>query len=218
MNLGTIRKEVYRIVGDDSYSAETIDRYINEAVMFAAAEVNIPAYKKMVTVTALTDQNNISVSSVNGDTFTGRLNMAVCDGSVIDIVPTIESLLEIDPDLDDEGSISYVCLENKTLYYNPIPTEDTSIILVIYVDPPTLQKDTDIPSDFPKHLHRGLFVHGACWHLYNEQEDGITDDRVNQAVFFNHAYGERNPQSGLNQLRKWVARNRNNCVTSIWRY
>ena len=91
--------------------------------------------------------------------------------------------------------------------------------LIYYTSPTLLSKNADSPSQFPDHLHRKLFVHGAAWMIFDQIEDGIEQDKkVNTQSQFFHSFSEINKESGIVKLREWIGMNRVHHISSQWRY
>jgi len=121
------------------------------------------------------------------------------------------------PTLDSTGVPKDIALENKTLWYHPMGAYTASI--VYYTCPALLVNKTDEPTDFPGHLHRKLFVHGAAWMIYDQIEDGIEQqNKVNTKSHFYHSFHEDNKTSGIVKLREWIAMNKVHHISSTWRY
>jgi len=217
MNLEEMRKEVANLVDDPSYSFDQIDGYINEAIGYAAGLVKLPALKRVGSVTLSEDAYYVSLNSLT-DEIIGMITYAVLsNGTELSILNGVEELMMSYPKLDSVGVPKVVALEHKTLWYHPMG--DYTATLVYYTVPALLTSNDDIPSEFPKHLHRKLFVNGAAWMIFDQIEDGIEDNKkVNTQSQFFHSFSDLNKDSGLVRLREWVGANKIHHISSIWRY
>jgi len=218
MKLEQIRKEVANIVDDNSFAPEDIDNYINQAISYSAGVVKLPALKRIGTVDFSEDAYSVSLSEMVGDALVRSISYAVLEnGNELNILNGVEELLMSYPKLDKVGIPKDIALETQTLWYQP--AGDYTATLVYYTRPAPLAKNTDIPSVFPEHLHRGLFVHGAAWMIYDQIEDGIEQEKkVNTINQFFHSFSEVNRESAIVKLREWIGQNRVHHISSIWRY
>ena len=217
MKLVDIRKEVANIVDDSSYAPDEIDSYINEAVQYTAGVVKIPALKRVGTVTFTADAYTVSLATMT-DELIGKITFAVlANGKELSILNGVEEMLMFYPTLDSLGYPDSVALENQLLWYQPMA--DTTGMIVYYTRPASLTRDADEPTDFPAHLHRKLFVHGAAWMIFDQIEDGLEQEKkVNTQSQFYHSFSEDNKHSGIVKLREWIAMNRVHHISSTWRY
>jgi hypothetical protein len=218
MKLEAMRKEVANIVDDNSFNADDIDRYINEAIGYAAGLVRLPALKRVGIVSLLSTTYSVPLTGMSGGVPVGVITYAVLSDKSEPIMLTgVEDLLAEYPKLDEIGTPKHIVQEHQTLWYNPMG--DISATLVYYIRPSLLSKNTEEPSDFPEHLHRKLFVHGAAWMMFDQIEDGIeTDKKVNTQSQFFHSFSEMNKEAGITKLREWVALNKIHHISSTWRY
>jgi hypothetical protein len=217
MNLEEMRKEVDNLVDDPSYSPDQIDRYINEAIGYAAGLVRLPSLKRVGAVSLTDDDYYVSLNSLTDEIIGMITYVVLSNGQEPDILNGVEELMMRYPKLESVGTPKAVALEHKTLWYHPMG--DFSATLVYYTRPALLLKDDDIPSEFPSHLHRKLFVNGAAWMMFDQIEDGIEDNKkVNTQSQFFHSFSDLNKDSGLVRLREWVGTNKVHHISSIWRY
>ena len=218
MKLEAMRKEVANIVDDNSFNAEDIDRYINEAIMYAAGIVRLPSLKRVGSLSLLSTGYSVPLSGMSGDEIIGAITYAVLSDKTEPIILSgVEDLLAEYPKLDAIGTPKHIAQEHQTLWYNPMG--DVTATLVYYTRPALLSKNTDETTDFPQHLHRKLFVHGAAWMMFDQIEDGIEQDKkVNTLSQFYHSFSEMNKESGITKLREWIGLNRIHHISSTWRY
>lgn len=218
MKLEAIRKEVANIVDDPSFSPEDIDNYINEAVGYAAGIVRLPSLKRVGTISLVSTAYSVSLSGMTGDEMVGSIAYAVLStGTELNIKSGVEELLMVYPKLDKVGPPLDIAQEGTTLWYQP--SGDYTATLIYYTRPSLLSKNSDEPSEFPEHLHRRLFVHGAAWMMFDQIEDGIEDTKkVNTQSQFYHSFSDSNKESGIVKLREWIGLNRVHHINSTWRY
>lgn len=218
MKLEAIRKEVANIVDDNSFNAEDIDRYINEAIGYAAGLVRLPALKRVGTVSLLSSAYSVSLAGLTSGEMIGKITYAVLsNGAEPIILNSVEELLAEYPKLDEVSQPLHIAQEHYTLWYHPMG--DYTATLVYYTRPSLLSKNSDEPTDFPEFLHRKLFVHGAAWMMFDQIEDGIENEKkVNTQSQFFHSFSEMNKESGITKLREWIGLNRIHHISSTWRY
>ena len=203
MNFGDITTEVGILIADSSNSVVSrIPGAINEAVRFAAEKVDIPSLKSLISVDTVVDQAWASLPSSSAGKIT-HVSSSSTNGDKIRILPNLEDLLEHSPSLDFVGSVDMVAQEGMTIYYQSIPDEVQTLLVVHYAFPDTLTEEDDIPSDFPSSLHRGLFVHGALANLYEFIEEGLEEEEKTNTLWHKNLRRE-----GINDLFAWRAKNR----------
>ena len=220
MNLGDMITEVDNIVDDSNFTSVMITDYINQAVQYAAMQVDLPDLKKLITATTVTGQPYTSLTGVTGG-FSGRL-LQVSDSGIA-IYPNLQLLMDeyvSDDylDLTEAGSVEAIALEGRTLWYQYVPADETDIVLLVYQNPSTLDANADIPSDFPDHVHRSLFVHGAAYYMFDQIEDGLEGNKVNTNAHFLKAFDEGSRHSGITKVREWVGKSRRHWKSSVWKY
>ncbi len=217
MNLGEMVTEVSNLIQDDSFSNTIIKNYINNTIKHVADTINLPGLKGIDSVDTVVSQNYTSLTGLASG-FSGRLVSCLSDG--ITIYSTLEDLMAVyAPDIDEEGDVEGIALEGNTLWYQKIPAEAETLILIYYQNPESLTADADEPvADISESVHRKLFVHGTAHFIYDEIEDGVEGEKVNTKAQFWQAFDTRNRNSGISELRSILAKKRVHCLTSIWNY
>lgn len=217
MNRLQIRTEIENIIQDDSFSETTLNEYIDQAILYTGANVDIPELKGIDTVDTVLSQAYTTLSSLTGG-FSGKLRRVKdSNKNHISIVSDLGLIMDTYPLMAEEGDVEVVALEGSTLWYQKIPAEVMTLTCLYYRNPAILSSDSESPSDFPTHLHRQLFVHGSAWIIYDQIEDGIDGEKVNTKGQFWHSFDERNRHSGIVKLREWIAKTRRHSISSSWR-
>jgi hypothetical protein len=219
MKLEEIRKEVANIVDDGSYSPEDLDSYINEAVKYSAGIVRLPSLKRVGTLTFPADAYTVSLSTLT-DEVVGAITYAVLsNGTELNIKNGVEELLMVYPKLDSVGAPLDIAQEHQLIWFQPAMSAEYTAMVIYYTNPALLSRNSDEPTEFPSHLHRKLFVHGAAWMIFDQIEDGIEQEKkVNTQSQFFHSFSEINKESGIVKLREWIGTNRVHHICSTWRY
>lgn len=216
MNRLEIRTEIENITQDSSFSETTLNEYIDQAILYVAAQVDIPELKRISTVDTILGQAYTSLSGLAGG-FSGKLRRVKnADGDNISIFSDLALLMDEYSTMDEAGDVEAVALEGSILWYQNIPEAAETLTCLYYKNPTVLSTDDDIPSDFPEHLHRQLFVYGSTWLIYDQIEDGIDGEKVNTKGQFWLSYDERNRHSGIVKLREWLAKTRRHNISSTW--
>lgn len=217
MNRLQIRTEIENIIQDDSFSETTLNEYIDQAILYTGANVDIPELKGIDTVDTVLSQAYTTLSSLTGG-FSGKLRRVKdSNKNHISIVSDLGLIMDTYPLMAEEGDVEVVALEGSTLWYQKIPAEVMTLTCLYYRNPAVLSSDTESPSDFPTHLHRQLFVHGSAWIIYDQIEDGIDGEKVNTKGQFWNSFDERNRHSGIVKLKEWIAKTRRHSISSSWR-
>lgn len=218
MNLKQMRDEVSLIIQDDSYTAPTIDGYINQALLHACDLVAVPQLKVIDNVSTVVGQRYVNLSSVLGN-FSGRLSLVKRIGAEVAIYPDLENFIQAHPESSD-GHVSAVCLEGSILWYHAVPDEAEDLLLVYYKNPAIMVTDNDTTDAIPQSLHKKLLVHGACYMIFDQIEDGMEGQKVNtQAHYLISFFDERRAtptKSGIQEFREFIASRRKNHITSVW--
>lgn len=210
MNLSEIREEVKLLCQDSSVSDDSIDGYINQVLLDVCAQCMIPGLKSISTVTTSTTLAYVSVASLTGG-FTGRL-IKVLDGNgdSVEIVPSLELLMEEYGTMTAEGDIERCCVEGSVLWYAKIPAAAETLTLLYFRDPEELVADEDVPEDLPTFCHRALLVNGTAEILFSMIEQGVDGNS------FNTLSNRSMKQDGMRKLYEWLGRNRKHTLSSIW--
>jgi len=218
MNRLEIRTEIENIIQDSSFTEDEINDYINQCIIYTGGQVEIPELKRLDVVDTVLSQAYVSLTGLTGG-FSGKLRKVKdSDGNSPTIYTKLDTLLDDYPTMDEVGDVEAVALEGSTLWYQKIPETVATLTCLYYRNPTLLTSDGDIPSDFPYHLHRNLFVHGTCWMIYDQIEDDVEDKKVNTLGQFWLSFSEDNKHSGIVKLREWLAKTRRHETSSSWRY
>ena len=207
MNYLELQREVKTVISDASPTIlVSIPDMVNEAIQLISEETYLPALKTMFTVTTNTSAAYTTVPS----SFSGKLTyVGTSDGEIL-IKQSLEELLREYPALDEVGDVEAVVLEDSVLWYQGIPSTETTLTCVGYNTPTALVNDTDTPDSIPEYLHRGLIVNKVAMICYNIIEDGMEADKVNTKLF------ESLYQQSIIKLCEWVSRRRVNKVAKAW--
>ena len=217
MNRLEIRTEIENIIQDASFDSDALDGYIDQCILYAGAQVDIPALKRIDTVDTVLSQAYIGLTGLTGG-FSGKLRRVKnADGTGMTISSNLELFMDLYPTMDEEGDVEAVTLEGSTLWYQKIPAAVETLTCLYYRDPAVPSTDGDSPSDFPVHLHRSLFVHGTAWIIYDQIEDDTEEAKTNTAAQFGLSFNEGNRHSGIIKLREWIAKTRRHNISSSWR-
>ena len=217
MNRLEIRTELENLIQDNSFDSDTLNDYIDQSIVYAGAQVDIPELKGIDTVDTIPGQAYATLSGLTGG-FSGKLRRVKdSEKNHIPIVSDLGLIMDIYPLMAEEGDVEVVALEGSTLWYQKIPAEAMTLTCLYFKNPPILSDDDKTPSDFPVHLHRQLFVHGSAWIIYDQIEDGIEEEKVNTKGQFWLSFDERNRHSGIIKLREWIAKTRRHNISSSWR-
>ena len=216
MKLSEIKTEVENLIQDSSFES-SLEDYINQAIIYAGAMVDIPELKGITTVDTVVEQAYVALTGLTGG-FSGKLRRVKnSDGDAIVIYSDLGLLMDNYPTMVEEGDVEAVALEGSTLWYQKIPEAEETLTCLYYRNPATLSADTEIPSDFPTHLHRNLFVHGTAWMIYDQIEDDVDSNKVNTKSQFWLSFDESNKHSGIVKLREWIGKTRRHNISSTWR-
>lgn len=217
MNRLQIRIELENLIQDNSFDSDTLNGYIDQSIVYAAANVDIPELKGIDTVDTVPGQAYATLSGLTGG-FSGKLRRVKdSNKNPISIASDLGLIMDVYPLMDEVGDVEVVALEGSTLWLQKSPAEAMTLTCLFYRNPATLSTDSAIPSDFPIHLHRQLFVHGSAWLVYDQIEDGIEGEKVNTKSQFWLSFDEGNRHSGIVKLREWLAKTRRHNISSSWR-
>jgi hypothetical protein len=212
MNLGELRDEVKLIVQDSSFSDSQVDGYINLALQDVCAQCMMPSLKRIATVDTSTTLAYASVSSLTGG-FSGRLVKVLNEnGDQVEIVPSLELLMEEYGTMAEAGDIEKCCLEGTVLWYAKIPEEVETLTVLYFRDPEELVADADEPVDIPVFCRRPLLVCGAAAMMYDLIEGG----EVDEGGRFNFKVYAGMQDDGLRKMQEWLGRNRKHVISSVW--
>lgn len=208
MQLSEIREEVQLIVQDSVFTDEIVDSYINDVYFSTISECLVPEMKGMDTVTTDPLLSYVSMTGVSGG-FSGILSRVYnSDGEAVTILPTLETLMDINGKLDVEGSVEVVALEGGTLWYYPSPAAAETLTVIYYKNPVALSADGDAPEVLPEFLHRKILVNGAASLCFDKLEDGVDSLKPNTQS------RELSRREGLVRFREWLGKNRKHYVST----
>ena len=216
MNRLELRTEIENLIQDSSFSEAALNEYINQVILYVAAQADIPELKGISTVETVLSQAYTTLSGLTGG-FSGKLSRVKnADGDGIEILSNLALLMDEYPTMDEEGDVEAVALEGNTLWYQKSPAAVETLTCLYYRNPIELSTDDDIPSDFPEHLHRLLFVNGTAYLIYDQIEDGFEGEKTNTKGQFWLSFDERNRHSGIVKLREWISKNKRHNISSSW--
>lgn len=216
MNRLEIRTEVENLVQDASF-ADTLDSYIDQCILYAGAQVDIPALKRIDTVDTVLVQAYVGLTSLTGG-FSGKLRRVKnASGTGIGILSNLELFMDLYPMMNEVGDVEAVALEGSTLWYQKIPETVETLTVLYYRDSALPATDHDSPNDFPAHLHRQLFVQGTAWMIFDQIEDDAEEVKTNTKGQFWQSFDESNRHSGITKLREWLAKTKRHNISSSWR-
>lgn len=201
MNFGQLQTEVQLLLQD--WSDDIVSRIpgaVNEALAYAAGEVDIPSLKLVTSVDTVVDQAWATMPVTSAGKL---LYVSYGSNTEVDIMPSLTDLLVDSPGLDEAGEVESVALEGNVLWYRKIPETATTLLILIYRKPTTLSGSTDTPDIIPDHLHRHILIHGAARILYEDIEDGLDE---NEKV--NTLHHTSMTETGIQKLREWIGKNR----------
>lgn len=217
MNKLQIRTEIENLIQDSSFDSDALDGYIEQCILYAGAQVDIPALKRIDTVDTVLSQAYVALTGLTGG-FSGKLRRVKnATGTNMTISSNLELLMDLYPTMDEAGDVEAVALEGSTLWYQDIPAAVETLTVLYYRDPAVPSTDGDSPSDFPAHLHRQLFVHGTAWIVFDQIEDDVEEAKVNANSQFWMSFDEKNRHSGITKLREWIGKTRRHNISSSWR-
>lgn len=220
MELQAIRNEVINIIADDSYDATAVDSYINQCIDYLNSIIELPGRKSIASVDTVVGQAYTGLTSISQE-FNGRILSAICADGNLDIYLGLESLFNAyatgdNTDLLATGTLEAVAVEGNTLWYQKVPTSETTITVVYYRDLAGLSADDDELTDVPKGLHRQLLVFGTAWLIFDQIEEDVEQAKVNARSYFYTSFDESNKHSGITKLREWIGRKKRHLTTSVW--
>ena len=211
-SLSLLRDELLLLLDDDSFGADRLDYYINQALLQVADEAGIilPALKTMTSVTSVVGQATIALPA----DFSGKL-LSFGDPSRVRIFSSLERLFEyyhVDGYLPiTEGDVEAVAVEHDVIWIQKVPATATTFSMIYRRNPPLLQSDADVPSCLPESVQRDLLVYGAARIAFDTIEDGIEGAKVNTQSC-DYRYNQ-----GLMRLRVILGNNRAHINRSAWR-
>lgn len=227
MKLSEIRREVLRIVQDESYNDEVLlNQYANRVQSRLAAEINFPSLKTVGPVTVAAASPTASLVEISSG-FSGRLARVYTSLGKARIFATVEEMYDWYIDrgaptgMDEQGTIEAVAQEGQVLFVYKVPSEETTLTCIAYADAPTLVETTDENNYdeselFPPAYHWEAFVNGICYMIYDEIEDGMEGDKVNTALHFARSFDPNNRNSAVNKIREWLGSTRVHRLTGVW--
>jgi hypothetical protein len=209
MNFQDMIDETKILVQDSSYD-DLIPSYINDSLIQAAIETQLPDLKRVALVTTAVDAPYISIPDLGID-FAGRVLGVRPKYETFRDLETMVETLDI-TDINELGDeIKGICLEGGNLWYWPTPNEVQSITLFFMTNPPLLYYPEDEIKYFPDHIQRLALCHGAASLCYEKIEDGLEGDKVNTT------YHKGQQELGIQRLREYKGKNRNHYISSVWR-
>lgn len=204
MNLSELIDEV-EIVLDDTSFTSSIPDWINWAIAQAIDDANVPGFKEIISVSTVLATAYANLPS----DCTGRI-LFVGDGTSSIPIVSLDELLEMYPDFDNEGDVAAVAIEGSLIYYQEIPSTAQLLTILHRRSPALLEDDEDEPEGIPLHLQRAVIVPKAASVGFDLIEDGVEGEKVNtNAQIINY-------NKGLYSLREWVAKRIRHNSRSIW--
>lgn len=211
MTLSEIEEEVKDCIHDVDSGIEldaSLTGIINDALEEISESTEMVTLRKMNVIQI----DTTAPYSIMPSDFSGRLvYVGNSDGPITVLKGGLKELIDLYPALDETGeTIQYVAIENKLMYYQPIPSAAVSLTVLYYGSPPKLISKDGVPDWLPEYLHRGLVVNKAVELKFRKIEEGIEGEMVNTAKY--RGYFE---EAKL-MLEIWLSRRRSPVGTSVW--
>jgi hypothetical protein len=210
VKLDLIRNEVIEIVGDSYFSPDAVTEYINHALNYCSGVIDIPEFKRVFNVTTVTDSAYVNLGE-KINSFGGRVRRVKYNGEDLLIYPVLEKMLDSYYDLSQTGEIECVCLEGRNLWYQKIPETAITLLVLCYVNPEPLSLSNTEITWMPEFLQREILVNGTSFFIFKKIEEEDSNQPMARMYL-----GEF--EKGLDKLRGWISRNRQNSTYSCWRY
>jgi len=213
MQLSEIREEVQLIMQDnDVFISDIVDGYINEIYFSTVSECLVPELKGVDVVTATVSQAYVQLSGVSGG-FSGVLSRVYnSSNESVEIVNSLETLMDLYGSLADTGDIVAVALEGSTLWYCQLPAVSEVLTVIYYKNPVLLVNDEDTPLYIPDFLHRRILVNGAAAVCFDLVEDEKDTTKVNTRS------RENAKLEGVVKFKEWLGKTRKHYIYSQEEY
>ena len=169
MRLSTLVERVEKVARLHSFIATGVKGYLNEAVLDAASQVLLPDLQSSENVRTHTNSYKVDMP----DEYHRNLYFVSSDATDLEIkiFRTKTALLRDHPRLETTGDVEAVCVSEKALHYNPIPSTADTLTLHYYRQPVEMTADTDEPDGIPAHLQDKLLVNYALAKVFEPFED-----------------------------------------------
>jgi hypothetical protein len=186
-----------------------VPEFINQALVQATEDVDIPSLKNIYSVKTVLGQAYLNMPTG----FSGKLRyVGTARGQIRLLDGGIEELIQMYPDLTVTGSVESVVIEGFVLWYMRIPEEETSLICIGFDYPDELVNDNDSPTCIPDYLHRDILVNKAVSIAYEEIEESMEGSNLGpNSARFDGMY-----QRGLIGLRAWISKRKGTVGRSAW--
>jgi hypothetical protein len=183
MTLQTIREEVLKTGFDGSLTRQTVDRLINEGLLYTAEIILLPLLEKQGFgyVDTIVGQSAVDLPA----DFSRNLFFAVNDEGYELSVYSSSSLLNFKLQaittggVPETGEIHGVALEGGRLAYAKCPEEIERIYLKYYTAPTPLTQRDHEPTCIPEAHRVPILANYAKWRIFDDIEDGVDGAKVN---------------------------------------
>lgn len=180
MKISKILDHIQRKIQDDSYErVNDLLPLVNDGLGEIATMVALPDLTAINTVSC-----GDGYSAPMPADFHSHLLHAynTTSGNKVNVIENITDFMDIFPGLDNQGSVTHVCLHGSTLYFQASPgSSSPETIRVAYSKTPTeFTGDNDEEIEYiPKSLQKDLLVNYVCREVFQEIEDGMENMKVN---------------------------------------
>jgi hypothetical protein len=208
VNFGELVSEVkLKVKTADADVLSMIPTYVQNSIRLIAERFDLPTLKRLGSAETIVGQAWTAMPS----NFSGRLTYCgTANGKVNIMEEGFDALLEKYPALDESGDVVDVALLGSVLYYQPIPSEITTLTIIFFADPFIPTENTHIPSDIPIALHGEVIVPKAASMVFDKIESGDKELKKN----YNECLAEY--EDGLVKLAIWIEKRRGSVSRSFW--
>jgi len=195
-----------RLKSSDSRVLSKVEDFVNSAIGQIALEVRLPDLRSFTNVTTILSQCWVNLPS----DFLGKLLYVGTTLGKVNIEDKFDKFLTKYPDMTITGDIVDVSLLGSIMYYLPIPSVATTVLVLFYKSPAVLTLSNDIPTCIPELLHRQTIVPLAASFGWDIIESGDNNEKPNTNGCLTEYL------NGKSLLEAWVIRRDGSSGNSIW--
>ena len=177
----SLAEKVAAKIDDRSYTYDNIVEKLNQGLRWISGKFLLPDLETFEDISTDANVNNIPLPRDYQKNL--RWAHSTSYNRRIKVYPSTVQLLRWFSMLDQTGRVIGIAIKGRHLYYQRVPSSSETLRINYWRYPEPIDARSKKVDCLPYHLVDDLLVNYACWHIFEEIEDGIEGEKVNTVYY-----------------------------------